>query len=221
MSKNESARIYNLGDDSLMQKGDSLVGTMQRDADDFITRNVDNARFNEIAILSTAFKNFQIDQELLGPVTTDTEAKYATELVLRQKFSTIRSMATTKFDNNDKYKTFDSVELSSLSNEDFFRTSKRVARVGNGFLADLASEGLTALILTDVTSLATTLDINMYTRDIKTQEIIELGNNLWNAMAKHANKGKSIFEFTDQARYNDYVLIDAATTITALKPPMV
>jgi hypothetical protein len=220
MSKNESVRDYNISDDELWQKGDALVASMQRDATDFATRMVTGARTAEITALSTQFKNLPTDPELLGVITTATEVKDATALDLRKKVSTVRNMAITKFGETGKFKTFDFGELARLPDSDLYRTAKRVARVGTGFLADLASEGLTAAMLADIVTLATTLDTNIDTmeaavenRDIKTQERVIVGNNLWNTMVKYANVGKSLYEFSDEARYNDYVLTDTPSPL--------
>lgn len=217
MSKNQSERMFRMGDDVLMQKADSVVESMQRDATDFLTRNVDAARTNEIVTINNDFKDFPTDQELLGLVTSATEIKDATALELRKQLSAVRSMATTKYGNTGKFKTFDFGELSALSNEDLFRTAKRVVRVGTGLLAELASEGLTAAMLANIATLATTLDTNIddmqaavEIRDIKTQQRVELANSLWNTLVKYADIGKSLYEFTDEARFNDYVLTDAA-----------
>lgn len=222
MSKNESIRIYKFGDDELWQMADALAGSMLRDAADFATRMVTSPRIAEITALSTQFKNLPTDPELLGIISTATEVKDATALDLRKKVSTVRSMAATKFGENGKFRTFDFGALADLPDTDLYRTAKRVARVGTGFLADLASEGLTAAMLADIVTLATTLDTNIDTmeaaienRDIKTQERVIVGNNLWNTMVKYADVGKSLFEFTDEARYNDYVLIETP----APKPP--
>ncbi|MCX6209878.1 MAG: hypothetical protein NTZ59_10410 [Bacteroidetes bacterium] len=218
MSKNESVRDYKFGDDELWQKADALVGSIQRDIADFAPRKVDAVRIGEIATIVTQFKNHPTDQELLGVVSTATETKDATALELRKKLSAVRNMAVTKYGQNGKYKTFDFGALSELPDTDLYRTAKRVVRVGTSFLVELASEGLTAAMLTEITTLATTLDTNLDTmeaaienRDIKTQERVAIGNNLWNTMVKYANVGKSIYEFTDEARYNDYVLIDDST----------
>ncbi len=225
MSKNELIRDYTIGDDEVWQQADSLVQSMQRDATDFAARMVDATRIAEITTLSTQFKNLPTDPELLGIISTATEIKDATALQLRQKISSVRNMAETKFGNNGKFRTFDFGELSRLPDSDLYRTAKRVVRVGTSFLADLASEGLTAAMLTQITTLATTLDTNIDTmeaavenRDIKTQERVTVGNSLWAAMVKYANVGKSLYEFTDEAKYNDYVLTPSAAPTPPATP---
>jgi hypothetical protein len=221
MSQNEIVRDYKIGDDELWQQADSLVLSMQRDAADFANRMVDSVRISEITNLSNQFKNLPTDPELLGIISTATEVKNANALDLRKKLSSVRSMAASKFGENGKFKTFDFGALSNLTDSDLYRTAKRVVRVGTSFLPDLATEGLTVGLLTQITTLATTFDSNIdamesakENRDIKTQERVIVGNNLWAVMVKYANVGKSLYEFTDEARYNDYVLVD-----TPLPPP--
>ena len=217
MALNEEKRNYNFGDDVLMQKADKIVITMQRDGDAFASRNVDATRRDEIAKTNQQFKDLPTDPELLGLITTATEVKDAGAMNVRIKISSVRNMAETKYGNTGKYKIFNFGELSDLPDEDLFRTAKRVVRVGRSVLSDLASEGLTNDLLNEIAALATSLDDNIdkvaeakENRDIQKQVRVRMGNRLWDLMVKYANIGKSIFEFNDEARYNDYVLTEGS-----------
>lgn len=219
MALNEEKRNYNFGDDVLMQKADKLVLTMQRDADAFASRNVDAPRRDEIAKTNQQFKELPTDPELLGLITTATEAKDADSKNLKIKISSVRNMAETKYGKTGKYKIFNFGELSALSDEDLFRTAKRVVRVGRSVLSDLASEGLTDDLLNEIAELANGFDDKIdkvaeavENRDIQSQERVRMGNRLWDLMVKYANIGKSLFEFTDEARYNDYVLTEGSAS---------
>lgn len=219
MPQNEEQRDYKMGDDELMQAADSLVKSMERDADAFAKRNIDASRREEIAKTNKEFKDLPTDPELLALITIATEQKDATALEVRQMMSSVRNMAETKYGKTGKYKTFNFGELSSLPDSDLFRTAKRVVRVGTKLLTELASEGLTDDILKQIATLANTLDERIdlvedaiEERDIKRQERVRIGNKLWALMVKYANVGKSIFEFTDEARYNDYVLTEGSAS---------
>ncbi len=219
MATKEVVREYKMADNELAQKADKLVGSMTRDATDFAKRKVDDSRRGEIVSQCTEFKNFPTDEELEGLVITATEEKDATNAELVEKLSNIRSMAETAYGNSGKYKTFNFGELSKLNGKELYFTAKRVARVGTLLLSELASEGLTVALLTEISTLATLLDNNLDAigeavekRDIRTQERIILGNKLWRNMVKYANVGKSIFAANDEARYNDYVLTEGDDT---------
>ena len=226
MPINESVRIFKIGDTEVIQKADSLALAMKRDIRDFASRNVDDARIDEMLAQNEDFKKLPTDQELLGTVITATETRDVNIFELRKKLAAVRNMAETKYGNNGKFRTFAFGELSSLNGEDLFRTAKRVARVGTLFLADLATEGLTAGLLTEISTLSESLDRNIdeveaaiEIRDIATQERINMANKLWSTMVKYADIGKSLYEFTDEARYNDYVLNPAGTTAENPAPP--
>jgi len=47
-------------------------------------------------------------------------------------------------------------------------------------------------------------------RDLQTQDRIIKGNLLWDEMGRLASIGRSLFEDTDEALYNDYVLVGGA-----------
>ena len=226
MAVNEEKRDYNFGDDVLMQKADSLVKSMERDSDAFATRSIDSSRRAEVSETNAQFKDLPTDEELLGLISTATEVKDANALEVEQLISRVRNMAETKYGSNGKYKTFNFGELSALPDSEMYRTAKRVVRVGTKFLTDLASEGLTDDILKQIATLAITLDEKIdlvddaiEERDIKRQERVRMGNKLWALMVKYANVGKSLFEFTDEARYNDYVLIETPPNNGGGNPP--
>lgn len=225
MATKEIVRKYRCSDDELAQKADGLVDSMTRDTADFATRKVDATRIAEVTTLSNQFKNYPTDKELQGAVTVATEIKDATKKDLVEKLSKVRNMAETKYGKSGKFKTFGFGELSRLKDDILFKTSKRVVRVGTTLLAELATEGLTAAQLTEISTVGATLDTNIdaieaaeENRDIKTQERIIIGNNLWDKMVTYANIGKSLFEFKDEARYNDYVLTDAPSSTTQTPP---
>jgi len=201
---------------------------MNRDAADFATRKVDATRIAEVTTLSTQLKNFPTDKELQGALIVATEVKDATKKDLLVKLNNVRGMAETKYGKSGKYKTFSFGELSRIPDEKLFSTAKRVVRVGTSLLAELATEGLTAAQLSEISSVGAILDNNLdaieaaeENREIKKQDRIIIGNNLWDKMVINANIGKSLFQFKDEARYNDYVLTDAppSTPPTPPTPP--
>lgn len=225
MATNETIRLYNFGDDVLMQKADKLIHCMQRDADAFATRMIDGTKVDEVVRQNEEFKNIPTDSELLGLISAVTEQKNVIVLEIRKLLSTVRSMAETKYGNSAKYRIFNFGTLSELPDSELYRTSKRVVRVGTNLLSELSTEGLTAAILSQIAKLATTHDDNLdkmeeaiENRDIKKQERVICGNKLWALMVKYANVGKSLFEQNDEARYNDYVLTDGSSTTGGSEP---
>jgi len=56
------------------------------------------------------------------------------------------------------------------------------------------------------------------TRDLATQTRIEKGNALWAEMTYLASIGQTLYADTNEAKYNDYVLIGSSTPPSA--PPL-
>jgi hypothetical protein len=113
------------------------------------------------------------------------------------------------------YNSFGFGELANLSDDELYRTAKRVVRIATSLLSELSSEGLTIDILSNITQQAINLDIAIDAvgeaeekRDLQTQDRITKGNALYIEMVKLAGIGKSLNEFSNEAKYNDYVLIE-------------
>ncbi len=226
MAKKETKRDYNMADGDLKQKADMVVYNVNRDIANFASRNVTGATVLSLKGLITTFDDAPTDSELLGPVMDATLQLDTAANNLRMGIRTIRNMAENKFKGEGLYNSFGFEDMDSLSHNDLYRLGKKVGRVGNTLLAQLASEGLTAAGVTNIISLATALDTALdtqhaaiETRDMATQDRIVKGNTLWAEMVRLAGIGKTIFADVDEAKYNDYVLTDAPSPAGGNTPP--
>lgn len=217
MSKNANGavRLYKIADSALKQLADDLKDSIVRDSVDFATRGVDAAKITELSNLISDFDNTTTDEELRGFVTTAVEEKNQIRATLLKEIGAVRSRAENKFGaGSGKYNSFGFGELSGLTDDELYRTAKRVVRIGTTLLAELASEGLTQSILDSITTINNNFDLaidkvasNIENRDLETQNRIEKGNKLYARLVKDAASGKNLFEGTNAAKYNDYVLI--------------
>lgn len=215
----EQKRLYTIADASLKQLADDLKDSIVRDKTDFETRGLTNAKLQDFQNLIDAFDQTSTDEELRGNITTQVEAKDALAKTIKQEVSAIRSRVINKYgQSSGKYNSFGFGELANLSDDDLYRTTKRVVRVATSLLTNLASEGLTTTILDNLTLLATNLDNAIDAvgqaeekRDLETQDRVQKGNNLYTEMVKLAGTGKSLYEFSNEAKYNDYVLVEVTS----------
>lgn len=216
MQQNKNLRLYKIADASLKQLADDLKGSMERDFTDFETRGFTTAKMQAFEALITAFNETTTDEELRGEVTVAVENKDALAKQLRQQLSDIRNRAANAFgEGSGKYNSFGFGELSRLSDDTLCRTGKSVVRVATKLLAELTNEGLTTAILNNITNTLNNFDKAIdavgeaeENRDLETQNRIEKGNALYTQMVKLGGTGKSLYEFTNEAKYNDYVLIE-------------
>lgn len=228
MAKKVVTRNYPMSDGDLKQKADSLTGNLNRDAANFATRGVTNATILNYKSLITSFDDTPTDEELQGPVMDATLQKDTAANALRMSIRTVRNMAENKFKGEGFYHSFGFEDMADMSDNDLYRLGKRVGRVANTLLSQLASEGLTAAMITTINTQTTALDnaidaqhAAIENRDIATQDRIIKGNTLWDEMTRLASIGKSIFVDVDEAKYNDYVLIDTPSGNGGNQPPPV
>lgn len=231
MSTRENPRLYKVADASLKQLVDDLRDSIVRDTADFTTRGFDAAKLTAFEALIEAFNNTTTDEELRGQVTTAVELKDALATNIKQELSAIRSRVKNKYgEGTGKYNSFGFGELSLLNDDELYRTAKRVIRISTTLLEDLKSEGLTQAILDNVVTITTNFDLAIdkvgeanENRDLETQDRVEKGNKVYTEMVKLAGTGKSLYEFNNQAKYNDYVLIqtiaDKEEPETPVTPP--
>jgi len=224
MPKQTATRQYSMADGVLKQLADALKLSIIRDLADFASRNITATQVTALQTLINNFDETTTDEELMGVVTDATIIKDKIAENIRIAVRPIRNMAETAYSTTGKYNTFGFDGLSQITDGDLYRLARRVVRVGTKLLAELAPQGLTAAQLTNVNTLATSFDAAIDAienaiedRDLETQDRILKGNALWAEMSRLASIGRSLYEDTDEARYNDYVLVGGGSTPP--KPP--
>ncbi len=145
---------------------------------------------------------------------------------IRVQVRVIRNMAELQYHKTGNYKTFGFEGMDEMSDPNLYRLAKRVVRVGTKLLPDLEGRGLTQDMLTNLQQTAGDFDKAMDTqeneienRDLQTQQRITLGNALYAVLVELASIGKSLYQDTNEAKYNDYVLYDEKKSSTPAVPP--
>ena len=207
-------RDYHLSDSELALFTSNLVIFMTRDTAEFAARGVDAAAITALETKGNEFEAFPTDPEYKSLVTIATEDKNASRAQLEVDIRNISDRAMLKWGvDSGRYKRFDVIYLTKLSDKDFLFAARRVVRIGTIYLADLTTEGLTQAILDALTALAQTFEDNLNDlrdavaeRDEKTEERVELGNEVYDLVSKYCDMGKVIWKETSEAKYNDYVI---------------
>jgi hypothetical protein len=215
MSKLNETRLYSMADANLKQLADDLENTIERDATDFATRNIGTPQLTAYEALIADFDATTTDVELKGAVSATVALKDATAENIKTAVRTVRSMAEQAYSTKGLYKTFGFEEMGRLSDNDLYRMARRVVRTATKRQADLAGQGFTPAQLTGLATLATQLDDQLDNihdaeteRDVETQGRVQKGNKLYKEVMRLASIGKSLFADTDEARYNDYVMLE-------------
>ena len=193
---------------------DEKASFMERDAAEFALRGVDALAITAFRDQTEEFDNLETDEEYLGLQNDIGIVKDGNAEIVRVAVRRIMTMAENEFGKKSAIvRRFGVSDLSNMSDAELHRCAKRVKRVATGYLALLASEGLTEPIITDLETKNQTFEDSIEEhedaiadRDDAQEDRVEKANALYSQMEKHCNTGKDIWETTNAAKANDYIL---------------
>ncbi|WP_293891476.1 hypothetical protein [Flavobacterium sp.] len=197
-----------------MTKGLEKVAFMQRDQTQFEEYGITTTFVNDLKTLIGAFSGRLTDEEALGDQMNSTALKNDKAEELREAIRVVMARVVLTYNlNSGTYHKFGTNTLSRQTDGDLGQTAKRVVRVGTDLMASLAFNGLTSGELDTITTLDTEFSrliteqqLEIADRDIEQEDRVEAGNAIYTTLVKYTNTGQSIWESSDVAKFNDYVL---------------
>ena len=211
----EVVRAYNYSDGALKQKSDLLVLNLTRDAAAFAARGETPATITGLQEMIDDFDAFPTDEELEGVINSKTIVKDNLAKTLRMQMRIIRGIADATYNGEGLYNCFGFEGMDKMDDAHLHRLAQRVVRVSTTLFDALSAKGLNNDMIIAVGKTDSSFDDAMDSireaeenRDIATQQRRMLGNTLYAEYSRLMNIGKSIFQDTDEARYNDYVMND-------------
>lgn len=229
MKKPSVVRIYNFSDSTLVTTGKEKIAFMRRDVAAFTPFGITAALMTSLETAINTFSNTITDIEAVSSQSGITTTKDVKADQLRVAIRTVMARVELKYGVRDAvYRKFGSEALSQQSDSDLLITGKRVVRVGTEFLATLTANGLTAAMLTAITTLCNEFDtllldlkIKIAERDIMQEDRVEAGNTIYKTLVKYTTTGLSIWETSDVAKYNDYVIYNTVSGETPEAAPII
>jgi hypothetical protein len=219
MKKKEVVRLFNFSDAVLVTKGKEKVAFMRRDASAFAQFGIQESSINELANSLDAFADSITDVEAVGDQTTVTALKDAKAEEVRVAIRAIMTRVDLQFKaNTSTYRKFGTEALAQQSDADLLITGRRVVRVGNTLLTELASKGVTPELLSQLTTLCLDfknliidMKIKIGERDVLQEERVEIANNIYSTLSSYAKTGQNIWETSNVAKFNDYIIYNTIT----------
>lgn len=218
MKKPTVSRLYKFSDATLVTTAKEKIAFMRRDVAAFTPFGITATLVTSLETATNAFLNTITDIEAVNNQTQVTANKDAKADQLRVAIRAVMARVELQFGvDSAKYKKFGTEALSKQTDADLLITGKRVVRVGTEFLTALAANGLTAAMLTAITTLCTEfealiidLKIKIGERDIMQEDLVEAGNAIYKTLVKYTTIGLGIWETSDVAKYNDYVIYNTS-----------
>ena len=226
MADIDVTRDYRLTDSELSMYCSNLCNFLTRDLSDFAPLGLTAPKIAELKALGDELEVFPTDGSLVGDVMVATEEKNA----LREKvLATIRAMALRVEQKwgakSGNYRRLDLRTPSHLNDDGVLTSGRTVHTVVSGYLVQLAEYGLSQDMLDDFQDLNEQFEASriaqtdaIANRDIKKDERISKGNALYKLITFYCNYGKMIYEKTNPAKYNDYLIYKDSTPGTLTAP---
>jgi len=207
-------RNYNLTDAELCMFTSNLCNFLTRDLLDFASFGVTALKIAALKALGDAFEVLPTDGSLIGDVMITTENKNALREQVLTEIKALSVRVEVKWGiSSGKYRRLDLRNPSQLSDDALLIVARTVHTKLTDYLPDLADMGLTHAMLDDFDDLiedfenAKNAQADMVAiRDEKTLERINNGNEIYALVATYCNFGKILYEKTNPAKYNDYII---------------
>ena len=216
MKKREHLRLFNFSDSKLAILTREKVAFMRRDVDAFLNFGISEADFAALENAVKDFENIETDVELLYTQTQVTANKEAKAEELRVAIRGVMTRVSLKYHQSSAtYRKFGTEAFAQQSDAELMLVAKRVIRVADGLLADLTPLGLTTAMLTTISMLTNELEdlyidmkMKMSDREIAQENRIAAVNAIYIDLIRYATTGRHIWESSDVAKYNDYLIYE-------------
>jgi hypothetical protein len=216
---------FNFSFGTLKQLADNTVALTDRDTVEFADRGFTPAKRTALVTAITNFDNAPTDEQLLGVKIEATAAKDAKRSSLEKQMRTLLLAAKNVFGDGGKYREFGDPNLSIQTDSDLARNAKTMATSATKYLTNLATEGITAIKITLLTTTRNEFDVAIdeqtkaiNNRDNSTETRMILANDLYALVVKYNDIGKDIWIETSQAKYNDYIIYNTPSGTPEIPP---
>lgn len=205
---------FKLSYDELCLFTSQLVANMTRDATEFAERGIDGAAITALETLGDDFEVFPPDYVYVGEISDLTTEKNDLRETVTDNIQVISGYFEQQWGiRSGKYKSLRIAGLQKMSDSKFLFTARNVVTLATQYLTELTPIGLTQTMIDVLEDNAQLFEDKLIElnnkrelRDEKAEERLTKGNELYNYVSYYCRIGKLIWENTNEAKYNDYVI---------------
>ena len=214
MDNEQISRDYRITDSELTMFTQHICDCITRDISEFSAFNVLAANVSALQTLCDAFEIFPTDEFIYQEYLSATEEKDNLVAEIKVMMRNIALRVELKWGkSSQKYKSLGIADMSQLNDEAFTTRARMLWAFANDYKTELASEGLTQVMLDDLNDKIQDLDDarrdqikkGSYRVEMTTERITK-GNELYNLVARYCEIGKRIWDGVNPAFYNDYII---------------
>lgn len=204
-------RKYNFPDAALLDRTESVIRHFHRDRADLEACGLDYDTVVKLGNLRLRFMDFPSDDEMAGSwmvvVRKKEEARQALVNALRTVMVAVEKDHGVK---SGRYRSFGTRRMADKGDADLLLTGRRSVRLCRrmeGLLPSL-KEASTLRLAETAQRFEESLHIvqdKVSERDIRTEERVQLGNELYDLMMEVAEAGKAAYQASSPAKYQEYL----------------
>ena len=215
MKKREHLRLFNFPDSQLATLTREKVAFIRRDSEAFLNYGLTEADFAALENAVNDFENLETDVEALYTQTQATADKDTKAEELRVAIRGVMTRVAFKYNQNSAtYRKFGTKAFAQQADAELLLIAKQVALTAEG-MPDLISLGVTAEMLANISTLKEEVEdlyiemkMKIGDRDIKQENRTKAANAIYIDLIRYANAGRNIWETSDVAKYNDYIIYE-------------
>ena len=220
MSQNENGLHFTMSYNEELNLSYEKEVLLTRDQADLASRGITVARIIAFAGLRNTFMNVPQDETMVALISVATNSRDAVVSDIRIAIREVVGIAKNTFgDGSAEYKTFKSGDLSRTDAADLSFLSVTIVARGNAYLAQMATKGLTAAMLTNITTLKGTLDTKI--KDVETAQANQLtttqtrhtaANSLFDEMSAMCDAAQVYYADRNPLKASEYIIYDTVGT---------
>jgi hypothetical protein len=214
MADNSIKRKYNFIDAELYGVTSNLCYRLVRDLSELSVFGLSAQDIENLKALNDSFGKLSPDGSILADIMLANDDKNILRNKLLETFRNMAMWVKLKWGADSvNYKRLDLKNPSQLNDYLLLITARNIHAKMMEYQPYLETLGLTQAILDDFENLNSQFEnaLNAFTdskvmRDQKTTERIVKGNELYDVVTKYCSLAKRIYEKTNPAKYNDYLI---------------
>ena len=207
-------RGYSFSDGTLSELGDDLVDNATRDSIQMTTFGYNAAKLATLTAKITAFKEFPGDAYYTGLMMIATATKNNAIKEMGVAGHEIVQRGIIRWgENSAEERTFGFKGYAGMKEPEKINACRDAHKFATDNLDEMTDQGLTEDILEAFKAKIDAADAafsakrkSVRNRDAAVDTRIKMGNELYAELVKLAGTGKTIWENTNEAKYNDYVI---------------
>jgi len=216
MSQNNDGLNFTMSYNEVLNLSFEKEVLLTRDQTDLASRGITVARITAFAGLRNTFMAVPTDDTMKANISIAINARDVVANQMRVAIREVLGIAKNTFgDGTAQYKTFNGSEISRLDATALSFLSVTIVTQGNTYLAQMTPKGLTAAMLTAITTLKVTLDLRI--KDVDTANAAQLtttqtrhiaANALFDEMSAMCDAAQVYYADRNPLKASQYIIYD-------------